>query len=376
MFLDDDTMHPSNAHLIRAAEVVLPCDDLDETLAYFTERLGFRVEAIFPADDPAVAVIAAHGVRLRLQRGGQGAPGMLRLLLDEPALLAEGERVLTAPNGTRIELVPADPAIVLPPIQSSFVLSRMTDDAQWKVGRAGMRYRDLVPDRQGGHFIASHICIPGGGPVPDYVHFHKVRFQMIYCRKGWVRVVYEDQGAPFVMTAGDCVLQPPQIRHRVLESSPGLEVIEIGCPAEHETRADPDLALPTGALQPDRDFGGQRFVRHEAAKATWLPWRLEGYEYRDTGIGAATQGLAGVRTVRPRGHVRPVMCSHHGELLFLFALDGGVTLQVEGRGAERLAAGDSVVVPAGMPHALTEPSADLELLEVTLPAALDQTLKA
>ena len=68
---------------------------------------------------------------------------------------------------------------------------------------------------------------------------------MIYCYKGWVRVVYDDQGPPFVMHAGDCVLQPPEIRHRVLESSPGLEVIEIGCPAQHETWADPELDLPT-----------------------------------------------------------------------------------------------------------------------------------
>jgi quercetin dioxygenase-like cupin family protein len=41
---------------------------------------------------------------------------------------------------------------------------------------------------------------------------------MIYCHRGWVRVVYEDQGEPFVMHPGDCVLQPPGIRHRVLEA--------------------------------------------------------------------------------------------------------------------------------------------------------------
>jgi hypothetical protein len=42
--------------------------------------------------------------------------------------------------------------------------------------------------------IASHIRIPDGGPVPDMVHFHKVGFQLIFCIKGWVDVVYEDQG--------------------------------------------------------------------------------------------------------------------------------------------------------------------------------------
>ena len=46
-----------------------------------------------------------------------------------------------------------------------------------------MRYRDLIP-RLGGRFIASHILIDQGGPVSDYVHFHSVRFQMIYCHNG------------------------------------------------------------------------------------------------------------------------------------------------------------------------------------------------
>jgi quercetin dioxygenase-like cupin family protein len=102
-------------------------------------------------------------------------------------------------------------------------------------GRAGMEYRDLIPDRLGGRVVASHIRITRGGEVPDYVHYHKIQFQMIYCKSGWVRVVYEDQGPAFVLEAGDCVLQPPEIRHRVLESSASAEVIEVSSPAEHET---------------------------------------------------------------------------------------------------------------------------------------------
>ena len=45
-------MKPTRALEIEAAEVVLPCADLDATLPFFTERLGFRVAAIFPADRP------------------------------------------------------------------------------------------------------------------------------------------------------------------------------------------------------------------------------------------------------------------------------------------------------------------------------------
>jgi hypothetical protein len=52
------------------------------------------------------------------------------------------------------------------------------------------------------------------------------------------------------MMAGDMVLQPPGIRHRVLESSPGLEVVEISCPALHETFADHEMELPNGKDRP------------------------------------------------------------------------------------------------------------------------------
>ena len=206
--------------------------------------------------------------------------------------------------------------------------------------------------------------------MPDYVHFHKIRFQMIFCYRGWVRLVYEDQGPPFLMQAGDCVLQPPEIRHRVLESSPGLEVIEIGCPAEHMTCVDHVLPLPNAGLDPARNFGGQRFVHHVAAKAAWRPWRLAGFEARDTGIGAATQDLAGVKVARLSGTPKGETVSHNGEFLFLFVLEGGAALTAAGQGAQRLAAGDAVTVPRGLAHSLAECSADLELLEVALPASI------
>jgi len=353
------------------AQVVLPCGELEETLDFFTDRLGFRVDAIYPADDPSVAVVSGYGLRVELRRGGGGAPGVLRLVVTNPTDFAGGASELIAPNGTRIEIVDADPPLVVPEVVPSFVLSENGERAVWGTGRAGMRYRDLVPDRQGGSFIASHIQIPGGGPVPDYVHFHKVRFQMIYCYKGWARLVYEDQGPPFVMQAGDCVLQPPRIRHRVLESSPGLEVIEIGCPANHETFADHDLALPTSTLRPERDFEGQRFVRHVAASATWQPFRLEGFECRDTGIDAATHGIATVRVARLRATPAAKRYRHDADFLFTFVLSGSLTLDAEGHGARPLTEGTSFVLPPGNPYAFRDCSSDLELLEVALPAAFE-----
>ncbi|NRA96189.1 MAG: hypothetical protein HRU14_08280, partial [Planctomycetes bacterium] len=158
---------PKGAPRIAGAEVVLPCRHLDETLAFLCDRLGFRVLAVYPADAPTVAVVERGGLRVRLDGEAGGAPGVLRLLCDDPVAVGDGETEFVAPNGTRIDLVNADVAPVIPPLQASLVVTRLQGDAGWSVGRAGMRYRDLVPDRQGGRFIASHIQIPGGGAGAD-----------------------------------------------------------------------------------------------------------------------------------------------------------------------------------------------------------------
>jgi mannose-6-phosphate isomerase-like protein (cupin superfamily) len=355
---------------IQTAESVLPCTDLAETLAFFTDRLDFRLENIFPADDPVEAVISGYGTRLRLCRGGSGAAGVLRISCDDPDSVAGGQTRLTAPNGTVVEIAATHTLHALPPNRPTFRLSRARN-AAWVAGRAGMKYRDLIPGRQGGRFIASHIRIERGGPVPDYVHFHEIRFQMIFCLRGSVRVVYEDQGPPFVLEAGDCVLQPPRIRHRVLECSEGLEVIEIGSPAEHVTHADHDLALPMERTRPDRKFGEQRFVRHVATEARWFPWRAPGFHCRDTGIEAATGGLAGVRVVRPVSEevsgLVPAM-PEDAELLFAFIMRGRTSLHRDGYEPALLEPGDAFTLPPGARHQLADLSDDLEFLEVTVPA--------
>ncbi len=349
---------------VTGAETVLPAPDLVATIAFFTDRLGFRLDMIRPADDPAVATLDGPGLRVRLDRDAVGDPGRLRMDVDGDA------DSITAPNGTVIDLVPSTGDLVVPPLVEAFEVSRpvVADSGSSVVGRAGMRYRDLLPSRLGGRFIASHIEIPDGGPVPDYVHYHRVRFQMIYCAAGWVEVVYEGQGEPFVLRAGDCVLQPPEIRHRVLSSSAGMEVIEVGCPADHETRAEHSITLPTTALEPERHWAGQRFVHHVAERTAWKPWRVAGFEARDTGIAEATAGLAGGRVVRPRADCETADgLSHAGELQWWFVLAGSAVLVTDGHGTEGLERGVSVAVPAATRHRLQDCSPDLELLEVTLP---------
>lgn len=351
------------------AEAMIACNDINAALAFYVDRLGFRVDSIFPADDPAVAVLRGYGLRLRLDPEAPPSPATLRISsTDLDAMGGPGR--LVAPDGTTVDIVDGDPPLTMPPLQQSFVLERASDDSSWTLGRAGMRYRDLIPDRQGGRFIASHIEIPTAGPVSDYVHFHKIRFQMIYCYRGWVRLVYEDQGEPFVLRAGDCVLQPPRIRHRVLESSEGLEVVEITCPSLHETFADPDMSLPTDVVAPDRDYGGQRYVLHRADKADWTA-TPDGFECRRFGFTEATDGLAESSVLRPLvvAHAdAPRTQIHDGEFLFFFVLAGAVTLRREDHADEPMGPADSVAIPAHQPFAFVDRSDDLELLEVAFPA--------
>jgi mannose-6-phosphate isomerase-like protein (cupin superfamily) len=324
------------------AEVVVPCFDLDETLSFFLNSLGFRIEMITPADNPNTAIISGYGVRLCLRSGGSGRDITLRLNSN-----SRQTQTLHAPNGTTVEIINASADVVLPELKESLVVIPLTSDASWTVGRAGMRYRDLIPSRLGGAYIASHIHIPRGGPVPDYVHYHRIKFQLIYCKRGWVRVVYEDQGESFVMNAGDCVLQPPEIRHRVLESSDNLEVIEIGAPAEHETFAEHTITLPTPTSRPDRDFSGQLFVRHIADQTPWLPWRHSGFEARNTGIDLATSGYANAMTIRANKRSVITESKHQNQLMFLFVLSGSATLETgDDRETKQLEVGASVTLPS------------------------------
>jgi quercetin dioxygenase-like cupin family protein len=267
-----------------SAETVVQCEDLDEALALFVNKFGFRLERIFPADAPRMAVVSGHGRWIRLQLDDVGEP--------TPCLAPAPARVIS-----------------------------YLADARWGVGRAGMHYRDLIPGRQGGALIASHIHIPDGGDMADYVHFHDINFQIIYCYKGWVRLAYEGQGPPFVLREGECVTQPPKIRHRVLDASAGLQVVEVTSPAEHMTHVDHEMTLPSDHLD----------ARH-------------------------VRGIDGIERAR-------ITSSIGNGYLFGFVVSG--TLKLEG---DALSPGDAFVFPAG-PRSV---SGDYSVLEVMLDEALDR----
>ena len=362
------TTPDTRTDLIRRAEIRVPTSDFDGDMRYFIDALGFRLDRIWPADGPAFAALSGHGTAILLERSADSAPVSLRLYADDPQQFAGGETELTTPGGHRVAIEDANPPLVIPRASHQFVVQRLVDSESWVIGRAGMHYRDLLPDRLGGAIIASHIRIAEAGPVADMVHFHTVGFQLIFCHRGWVRLVYEDQGPPFVLGAGDCVIQPPEIRHRVLEASAGVEVIEIGVPAEHLTSVDHEMELPTPHFRPDREFQGTKFVLDREAEATWEPWRIPGFEARETGIGAATGGVAGVQVARRVPGVEVPATRHDTNILFGFLRAGSMTLGVDGHPSHTLTAGDAFVLPPRRTVAIGEPSDDAEILEVAIPA--------
>jgi len=284
-----------------AATIV--CDDLDRSLAELVEDGGCRLFSIFPADSPRWAIVDRGGAFVKLEKRGEVE-----------------KRVRPEPSG-------------------GVVITRM-GDSDWREGRAGMQYRDMIPGRLGGRLIASHIRIPEGGPVPDYVHFHKVAFQVICCIRGWCELVYEDQGPPFIFREGECVLQPPGIRHRVLRCSDGFEVIELSSPAEHPTFAEHGFDLPTETLNRGRVFAGQTFL-HSIARVPETETRDGEIKVTRTGIAESSGGAIDVEWVElGAAHNLP-----ETGIWFAFVNNGSAVVENHS-GKISLADGDSIVCEA------------------------------
>ena len=68
-----------------------------------------------------------------------------------------------------------------------------------------------------------------------------------------------------------------------------------------------------------------------------------------------------------KGQGDPVWASHDADIHFTFVMEGTMTLEGEGKDPYSLAAGDAFVIPPGLQTRYSDPSDDLELLEVALP---------
>ncbi len=103
--------------------------------------------------------------------------------------------------------------------------------------RSYAAYRDLLIEQATGGAAQAHVirllgkCDPKVVSIP---HYHGVQFQILYMLKGWMIGEYEGAGR-VKMTAGSCWIQPPGIRHQVIDYSDGCEMLEIILPAKFKT---------------------------------------------------------------------------------------------------------------------------------------------
>ena len=118
----------------------------------------------------------------------------------------------------------------------SFSISRARDGGFDGGGLRGFfEYRDLgiagaTSCRFGAHVIrAREACTDGTGR-----HRHGLGFQMVYVLQGSCTFWYEEEGE-FLLEPGDCVYQPPGIRHELQSCSADCELLEITMPAEFST---------------------------------------------------------------------------------------------------------------------------------------------
>src|SRR5215216_1280513 len=102
--------------------------------------------------------------------------------------------------------------------------------------RSYAKYRDLGVAKATHGMVQAHVIrmVPPCDPaVVSKRHYHDVDFQMIYVLKGWMKGEYE--GQEVTVREGSCWLQPPRIKHTVLDYSDDCELLEIILPAEFDT---------------------------------------------------------------------------------------------------------------------------------------------
>ncbi len=121
--------------------------------------------------------------------------------------------------------------------KQTFVASHLNPDAFEGGLRSYAKYRDLGIAAATKGLARAHVIrmIPPCDPaVVSKRHFHDVEFQMIYVLKGWIKGEYDGAGV-LTMREGSCWLQPPKIKHTVLDYSDDCELLEIILPADFET---------------------------------------------------------------------------------------------------------------------------------------------
>ena len=124
-----------------------------------------------------------------------------------------------------------------PPHTQRFVASHHHASAFEPGLRRYAHYRDLGIAAATNGLARAHVIrmIPPCDPAEvSKRHYHDVEFQMVYVLKGWIKGEYDGAGI-ITMREGSCWLQPPRIKHTVLDYSDDCELLEVILPADFAT---------------------------------------------------------------------------------------------------------------------------------------------
>jgi hypothetical protein len=123
------------------------------------------------------------------------------------------------------------------PRKQAFVVSHHSPDAFEAGLRRYAQYRDLGVAAATNGLARAHVIkmVPPCDPAEvSKRHYHDVEFQLVYVLKGWIKGEYDGAGI-VTMREGSCWLQPPKIKHAVLDYSDDCELLEIILPADFAT---------------------------------------------------------------------------------------------------------------------------------------------
>ncbi len=114
----------------------------------------------------------------------------------------------------------------------------------------------------------------------------------------------------------------------------------------------------------------QGFVVSHALDAIFQRGLRSFFEYRDLGIKHATDGRVDAHVIRAAEGTdfssQPHL--HKTDFQLVYVLKGWIEFEYEGQGKVRLEAGSCVHQPPGIRHREVGHSADVEMLEIVLPA--------
>ena len=115
---------------------------------------------------------------------------------------------------------------------------------------------------------------------------------------------------------------------------------------------------------------GHTLAHATAQNSPLVAGRREFFKYRDLGVAAASAGQMKAQVMTAiKGMTEPTGWHYHTcDAQFVYVMKGWVDLEFEVGESIRLKAGESLFIPGGMKHNELAASADLDILELSVPA--------